>query len=106
MATPPVECKACLTTAHAADVRRIQYPRGAPERQAVREEYILTRRAACSEYLHSVFVCLICCMLARVCQRIVSSFHVTFSAASTRRHPIQIRGSLERNTSIRNSVRW
>jgi len=55
MATPPVECKACLTTAHAADVRRIQYPRATPERQAVREEYILTRRAACSEYLHPVF---------------------------------------------------
>jgi hypothetical protein len=99
MATPPVECKASPTAAHAAAVRRIQYPRATPERQAVRKEYILIKRAACSEYLHPVFVCSICCVLAP-----------RLSANCQPIHPIEIRGSLERNTPMRNCVcllhRW
>lgn len=41
----------------------------------------------------------------RVCQRIVSLFRAAFCAASKRHHPIEIRGSLERNTPMRNCVR-
>ena len=41
----------------------------------------------------------------RVCQRIVSLFRAAFCAASKRHHPIKIRGSLERNTPMRNCVR-